>query len=256
MASAMTSSGSRSPALRKTSVRALSANGTPACSAALTAASTARTDLVERLDLVLEVRADDADVDRAGDRAARVAVAALEVGAHGELGLTGDEADLGDHLVAGDHLAVGVAAGGGDAVARRRERRRAGDVGDGAGGDRVPHVHHEEQLRGGVQPLELLGLVEGAHTSSNFDGAQPIPGDRGSQPPVWRVPQAVSSGRRSGAAQTGGPSGAIVGPPVVWWTPRGDCSRSGAPDRVRNHGFVCLGCHPCAPNGGRPRPGI
>ena len=201
--------------------------------------------LVQRLALVLEVGADDADVDRAGHGAARVAVAALEVGGHGQVGLAGDETDLGDHLVARDDLAVGIAAGGGDAVAGRRERRRAGGVGHDAGGDRVPHVHHEEQLRGGVQPLEFLGLVEGAHTAANPGSVAPDSRLRGGRTP-----------RRAGAAQTGGPSGVAGSPPVVWWTPRGDGAPSGAPVRVRNHGVVCLGCHPCAPSGGRPRPGI
>ena len=115
----------------------------------------------QRLHLVLEVGADDADVDGPADRLARVAVARLEVGGHGQVDGGGDAADRLDHEVARDLLAVGVAVGGGDRVARRGQRLRAGGVGDDAGGDDVPDVDDDQQLGVAVQALELVGLGGG-----------------------------------------------------------------------------------------------
>src|SRR6478736_5794328 len=121
----------------------------------------------QRLHLVLEVGADDADVDGAGHRLARVAVAGLEVGRDRQVDGGGDAADGLDHEIARDLLAVGVAVGRCDRVARRGERLRAGGVGDDAGRDDVPDVDDEQQLGVAVQALELLGLGSGVHLGSS-----------------------------------------------------------------------------------------
>lgn len=113
------------------------------------------------LHLVLEVRADDPDVDRAGDRAARVAVTALEIGGDRDVDGAGDQADRGDHLVARDRLAVRVTVGGGDAVARGGESLGPRGSGDDRRSDRVPDVDEEQELGVGVQ-AEQFGSLGGS----------------------------------------------------------------------------------------------
>ena len=77
--------------------------------------------LGDRLQLVLEVGADDAEPDGTPDGARRVAVPRLEVGRHGEVDRGRDPADHLEHQVDGDLLAVGVSVGRRDAVAGRRD---------------------------------------------------------------------------------------------------------------------------------------
>jgi len=96
-----------------------------------------------------------ADADGAPDRLARIAVPALEVGAHGQVGGRHDATDHVEHQVERDVLAVLVAEGGGDGVAGGREGAGAGQVGDHAGADRIPHVHDLEEFRSVVQPAEF-----------------------------------------------------------------------------------------------------
>lgn len=109
----------------------------------------------------------------------RVAVAGLQIGGHRQVpGDLRDQPDLGDHEVARDVLAVGVAAGRGDPVARRGQGRRARGLGDDLRGDRVPDVDDEQQLRRGVQLLQLRGLLgDGGHavTVCRFWGPRRVP---------------------------------------------------------------------------------
>ena len=125
--------------------------------------------LGDRLQLVLDVGADDAEPDGPADRLGRVAVAALEVRGDREGGRVDDPLDLLEHQVERDLLAVGVAERRGHGVAGGRQRR--GPVGgrDRPRGDHVPHVDEGEELLVLVEAQQLgalgPGLVVGGHAA-------------------------------------------------------------------------------------------
>ena len=130
--------------------------------------------LGDGLELVLDVGADDAQPDRAADRLRRVAVAALEVCRHRQLGRVDDPLDLLEHQVQRDVLAVLVAERRGDRVAGGGQRRGALGLGHDLRADHVPDVHEGEQLLVLVEAEQLGSLgpggVVGSHADSLPDG--------------------------------------------------------------------------------------
>ena len=133
--------------------------------------------LVQRLHLVLEVAADGAGLDGPPGGLPGVAVAGLEVHRHRQVDRPGDPLDHVEVQLQRDVLAVLVAERRGDRVARGGQCADAVGRGDHLGGDDVPDVGQDEDLRGGVQVhqgLRARGEVRHAGQRSGHASRFPV----------------------------------------------------------------------------------
>src|SRR4029077_8845011 len=103
--------------------------------------------LVERTHLVLDVRTDDTEADRATTGVGGVALPRLEVGGDRQVDRVHDPPHRLQHQVAWDLLTVVVAVHRRDRVAGGRERPGALGLRDDAGTGDVPDVDQGEQGR-------------------------------------------------------------------------------------------------------------
>jgi hypothetical protein len=123
--------------------------------------------LDDSLVVIAEIRVLEADardprihqrLHRAVDAAGGLDVAALEVGAHGDVDTRRHPREPADHLVPRRLLSVGEAQAPGEGGAARGDGREAGGL-EHAGAAHVPGVRDDEEVVAAVQRLQQLSLV-------------------------------------------------------------------------------------------------